>query len=157
MILDSWQLRLDDFWEAAPGKDATTLGVELECLVESGSPAGHAAFERASLHDYLGEIDFVSLVQAFSAVPDDEAQPVRDLCHRLTDRLTREPGFPVGHVIDFISTPWLLPAIYNIADIAIVGGMALFIVLVLCGVPVNGVKESVAAADPQDDAEMNEH
>ncbi|NAZ15408.1 tetratricopeptide repeat protein [Glutamicibacter soli] len=55
MILDSWQLRLDDFWEAAPGKDATTLGVELECLVESGIPAGHAAFERASLHDYLGE------------------------------------------------------------------------------------------------------
>ncbi len=44
---------------------------------------------RKRLHDYLGEIDFVSLVQAFSAVPDDEAQPVLDLCHRLTDRLTR--------------------------------------------------------------------
>ena len=42
----------------------------------------------------------------------------------LTDRLTREPGFPVGHVIDFISTPWLWlgfpQGIYNIADMAIV-------------------------------------
>ena len=43
---------------------------------------------RQGLHTYLGEIDFVSLVQAFSAVSDDEAQPVLDLCHRLTDRLT---------------------------------------------------------------------
>lgn len=55
MIMDSWQQRIDDFWEAAPGKDAMTLGRELEYLVGSGIPAGHAAFERASLHDYLGE------------------------------------------------------------------------------------------------------
>ncbi|WP_244910811.1 tetratricopeptide repeat protein [Glutamicibacter soli] len=53
--MDSWQHRIDGFWQAAPSKDAMTLGVELELLVESGIPAGHAAFERASLHDYLGE------------------------------------------------------------------------------------------------------
>lgn len=41
----------------------------------------------------------------------------------LVDRLFREPGFGVGHVIDFILTPWLLPAIYNIADIAVLGGV----------------------------------
>ncbi len=56
----------------------------------------------------------------------------------LTDRLTREPGFPVGHVIDFISTPWLIPAIYNIADMAIVVGMGLFIVISLLGLPMDG-------------------
>lgn len=56
----------------------------------------------------------------------------------LTDRLTREPGFPVGHVIDFISTPWLIPAIYNIADMAIVVGMGLFIVISLLGLHLDG-------------------
>lgn len=56
----------------------------------------------------------------------------------LTDRLVREPGFPVGHVIDFISTPWMLPAIYNVADIAIVVAMCLFALLVLLGVPIDG-------------------
>ena len=56
----------------------------------------------------------------------------------LMDRLTREPGFPVGHVIDFISTPWMMPAIYNVADMAIVGGMILFVLLSLFGVPADG-------------------
>lgn len=60
----------------------------------------------------------------------------------LTDRLTREPGFPVGHVIDFISTPWMWPwtpgAIYNVADVAIVSGMGLFVVLTLLGRPLDG-------------------
>lgn len=56
----------------------------------------------------------------------------------LTDRLTREPGFPVGHVIDFISTPWLIPAIYNIADIAIVSAMCLFVLITLLGLPIDG-------------------
>ncbi|UOR02942.1 signal peptidase II [Leucobacter allii] len=60
----------------------------------------------------------------------------------LTDRLTRAPGFPEGHVIDFILTPWMWlgfpPAIYNIADMGIVVGMALFIVITLLGLPIDG-------------------
>lgn len=60
----------------------------------------------------------------------------------LTDRLTREPGFPVGHVIDFILTPWMWlgfnPAIYNIADMAIVSAMVLFIVITILGLPIDG-------------------
>lgn len=56
----------------------------------------------------------------------------------LTDRLFREPGFGVGHVIDFISTPWLLPAIYNIADIAIVSSMVLFVVITFRGISIEG-------------------
>lgn len=61
----------------------------------------------------------------------------------LTDRLTRDPGFPVGHVIDFISTPWMFPwplspAIYNIADMAIVTAMCLFVVITLLGIPISG-------------------
>ena len=46
----------------------------------------------------------------------------------LTDRLLREPSFGLGHVIDYISTPWLIPAIYNVADIAIVSSMVLFMI-----------------------------
>ncbi|PJJ55084.1 signal peptidase II [Compostimonas suwonensis] len=58
----------------------------------------------------------------------------------LTDRLTREPGFGVGHVVDFIYTPWMLPAIYNCADIAIVSSMGLFIILTIRGVGLDGTR-----------------
>lgn len=50
----------------------------------------------------------------------------------LTDRLFREPSFGRGHVIDFIQV-YLFPAIFNVADIAIVSSMGLFIILTLRG------------------------
>lgn len=56
----------------------------------------------------------------------------------LADRLFREPGFGVGHVIDFIATPWLIPAIYNIADVSIVASMVVFLVLTLLGIGLDG-------------------
>jgi signal peptidase II len=59
------------------------------------------------------------------------------LLGNLTDRLFREPGFGVGHVVDFIRIP-LLPAIFNLADTAIVTSMALFLVLTLMGVGLDG-------------------
>jgi lipoprotein signal peptidase len=68
----------------------------------------------------------------------------------LTDRLLREPSFGLGHVIDFISTPWLIPAIYNVADMAIVSSMVLFMILTIRGVGLDGSRESKradAAAD----------
>ncbi|MGK0741538.1 signal peptidase II [Leucobacter sp. Z1108] len=70
----------------------------------------------------------------------------------LTDRLTREPGFPVGHVIDFISTPWMIPAIYNIADMAIVVGMGLFIVISLLGLPMDGSPRAQRASAQKESA-----
>lgn len=60
----------------------------------------------------------------------------------LTDRLLREPSFGLGHVIDFISTPWLIPAIYNIADMAIVSSMVLFMILTIRGVGLDGTREA---------------
>ncbi|WP_394552137.1 signal peptidase II [Agromyces sp. MMS24-JH15] len=60
----------------------------------------------------------------------------------LTDRLLREPGFGVGHVVDFISTPWMLPAIYNVADIAIVSSMVLFMILTIRGVGLDGSRNT---------------
>lgn len=56
----------------------------------------------------------------------------------LIDRLFREPSFGEGHVIDFISTPWMMPAIYNIADIGISLGMAGLVLLVLFDVGLDG-------------------
>lgn len=72
----------------------------------------------------------------------------------LTDRLFREPSFGLGHVVDFISTPWMLPAIYNVADICIVVSMALFILLTLFGVNLDGTRttrasEAAAAAEAE--------
>lgn len=37
----------------------------------------------------------------------------------LVDRLTREPGFGVGRVVDFLQLPFGFP-VFNIADCAIV-------------------------------------
>jgi signal peptidase II len=56
----------------------------------------------------------------------------------LADRLFREPGFGRGHVVDFISTPWMMPAIYNVADSFICISMVVFVVLTLVGVDLDG-------------------
>ena len=70
----------------------------------------------------------------------------------LTDRLTRAPGFPEGHVIDFIYTPWMMPAIYNLADVAIVSAMCIFVLVTLLGLPITGgprerTRKELAAAE----------
>ena len=59
----------------------------------------------------------------------------------LTDRLLREPGFAVGHVVDMISMPWMLPAIFNVADIFIVTGMISVALLVVLGLRLDGTRE----------------
>jgi signal peptidase II len=78
----------------------------------------------------------------------------------LTDRLTRPPGFPVGEVVDFILTPWMWlgfsPAIYNIADMAIVSAMALFLILTLRGVPLSGGPRHRRRAPAEADADVAE-
>jgi signal peptidase II len=83
----------------------------------------------------------------------------------LLDRLFREPGFGRGHVVDFISTPWMMPAIYNIADSFICISMVVFVLLVILGVNLDGTRalsakqqRAVDAARAQSDAsEADEH
>ncbi|WP_197425745.1 signal peptidase II [Microbacterium hominis] len=63
----------------------------------------------------------------------------------LTDRVLRDPGFLVGHVVDFINTPWMWlgmnPAIYNVADMFIVTMMIGVALLVVVGVRLDGTRE----------------
>ena len=59
----------------------------------------------------------------------------------LTDRLFREPGFGNGHVVDMISMPWMMPAIFNVADIFIVTGMISVALLVVLGLRFDGTRE----------------
>lgn len=64
----------------------------------------------------------------------------------LTDRLFRPNAegvieFGQGLVIDFISTPWMMPAIYNVADIAIVSSMCLLVILTMSGIHLDGTRE----------------
>ncbi|MWB98666.1 signal peptidase II [Agromyces seonyuensis] len=70
----------------------------------------------------------------------------------LTDRLFREPSFGLGHVVDFISTPWLLPAIYNVADICIVSSMVLFLILSIRGIGLDGTRETKDGGGSTSDA-----
>ena len=64
----------------------------------------------------------------------------------LTDRLLREPGFPVGEVVDMISMPWMMPAIFNVADIFIVTGMISVALLVVFGLRFDGTRDRDHAA-----------
>ena len=57
----------------------------------------------------------------------------------VTDRLTRPPGFGVGHVVDFIQV-WGFPAIFNFADVAVVSAMGLFLLLSLRNVGLDGTR-----------------
>ena len=54
----------------------------------------------------------------------------------LTDRLLREPGFGLGHVVDFIHVRGF--AIFNIADSCICVSIGALVLLILRGVPVIG-------------------
>jgi signal peptidase II len=54
----------------------------------------------------------------------------------LTDRLFREPGFPQGHVVDFIDLPRLF--VFNVADASITSAAALIALLSWWGVRVDG-------------------
>lgn len=69
------------------------------------------------------------------------------LLGNLTDRLFREPGFGVGHVVDFLQIP-LLPAIFNLADVAIVSSMVLFLILTIRGIGLDGKR-----TDDEEEAE----
>ncbi len=74
----------------------------------------------------------------------------------VTDRLFREPGFGTGHVIDFLKI-WGFPAIFNIADIAIVTGMGLFLLLTLRGVGLDGTRHVESPkADAPDSASASD-
>jgi signal peptidase II len=72
----------------------------------------------------------------------------------LTDRLFREPGFGVGHVIDFVQV-YGFPAIFNVADSAIVVSMVIFVVLTVRGVRLDGTRgdarraDAAASSDPE--------
>jgi signal peptidase II len=68
----------------------------------------------------------------------------------LTDRLFREPGFGVGHVVDFIKV-YGFPAIFNIADSFIVASMGLFIILTIRGVNLDGRRAARVAVKAEDD------
>ena len=63
----------------------------------------------------------------------------------LTDRLFREPGFGVGHVVDFIQVQGF-PAIFNIADSFIVASMGLFILLTIRGIGLDGRRSADRSA-----------
>jgi len=71
----------------------------------------------------------------------------------LTDRLFREPGFGLGHVVDFIYLPWILPAIFNVADTFIVSSMGLLLLLTLLGVGLDGVRASKRVSSEGDESD----
>lgn len=73
----------------------------------------------------------------------------------LTDRLLREPGFAVGHVVDMISMPWMMPAIFNVADIFIVCGMITVALLVVLGIRFDGTREKDHVENADSEADVD--
>ena len=70
----------------------------------------------------------------------------------LSDRLLRPPHFGEGHVVDFIQVIDF-PAIFNIADSAIVISMGLFILLTILGVRLDGHRSHKSPASPAADSQ----
>ncbi|WP_052207179.1 signal peptidase II [Sinomonas humi] len=66
----------------------------------------------------------------------------------LTDRLFREPSFGMGHVVDFIQLPNF--AIFNLADSAVVTGVALICLLTLLGIGADGSRHGKGSRERQD-------
>ena len=50
----------------------------------------------------------------------------------LIDRLTRAPGFPMGHVVDYIQIPFNFP-VFNIADMAIFFSVSIAVIRIARG------------------------
>lgn len=63
----------------------------------------------------------------------------------LTDRLLRWPGFPNGHVVDFIHVKFF--AVFNLADCGVVIGIALAALLLLTGREPDGSRTSSGTKD----------
>ncbi len=62
----------------------------------------------------------------------------------LVDRLTRAPGIGRGYVVDFLQLPhW---AVFNCADMAIVGSAILMVVLAVRGVDLDGSRAARGSA-----------
>lgn len=71
----------------------------------------------------------------------------------LTDRIIRPPGHFEGEVVDMISMPWFLPAVFNVADIFIVSSMILVALLILLGVNTDGTPRKKPAGTALSDTE----
>ncbi|HIT74656.1 MAG TPA: signal peptidase II [Candidatus Avipropionibacterium avicola] len=66
----------------------------------------------------------------------------------LTDRLLRAPGFPVGHVIDFLQLPYW--PIFNVADICVTSAAVGIIWLaVIKDIPPQGRRPEPEPAEPE--------
>jgi len=63
------------------------------------------------------------------------------VCGNLIDRLIREPGFAVGHVVDYIQIPFNFP-IFNVADMAIFTICSLSVIRILRGDTIGRKAES---------------
>lgn len=73
----------------------------------------------------------------------------------LVDRITQPPGVGQGHVVDWLELPnW---PVFNVADMAVVGGAILMVVLSLVGVEPNPAPEPDSETEhdsqPQPDSE----
>jgi signal peptidase II len=65
----------------------------------------------------------------------------------LTDRLFRQPRFGEGHVVDFIQVIGF-PAIFNVADSAIVISMCLFVLFTILGIRLDGRRGHRGGSSP---------
>ena len=59
----------------------------------------------------------------------------------LIDRLTRSPGFPVGHVVDYIQIPFNFP-VFNLADMAIFFSVSIAVIRIARGESIGRTKSN---------------
>lgn len=138
----------------APGVRVPILGPVLEFMLvrNSGAAFSLGAGVTWLFTLILGIVAIVLLWLAFRRVAVKSWAIVFGLLlggvlGNLSDRLFRTPGFPEGHVVDFIYTPWMMPAIYNVADIFIVTSMIVVALFVVTGRRLDGTRERAATGE----------
>lgn len=66
----------------------------------------------------------------------------------LVDRLTREPGFGEGAVVDFLEFQWVEFPVFNLADVGITAGAISIVLLTFARVPYREDPADTAASSP---------
>lgn len=120
-----------------PGEPVKVFGQALQWVLVKNSGAAFSFLQEATwVFTIISSSVVIFIIVASRKITSPRTAIVAGLVlggasGNLVDRFFREPGVGIGHVIDFIFTPWIVPAVYNIADIAIVFGMGLFLLFTL--------------------------
>ncbi|MET8547292.1 signal peptidase II [Micromonospora zamorensis] len=145
--------QLTKYWAESALSDGQTITVIGELLQLRLVYNPGAAFSIGAAYTWIFAVFAAAAVVAVTVVARRVTSPAWSVAlglvlggatTHLLDRLFREPGFARGHVVDFIDYAGFF--VGNVADIALVVGVGVVMVLNLRGIP---LREEATSGDEQ--------